>query len=86
MCNLLHKEINNLENISIFGEWCSNYYKILNPFWKDVLTIGDFCASQQIISNNDISSSVIWFNKHMNTKFFKNVLIFQIGQKKELIL
>ena len=31
-CSLLHNEVKNLENITIFdGEWCANYCKILNP-------------------------------------------------------
>ena len=70
-CNILHKDLKNLENITTFGgEWCANYYKILNPFWKAVFSYwADFCASQQIVSNNDISSSAIWFNKHLNTKY-----------------
>ena len=69
-CSLLHNEVKNLENITIFGgEWCAYYCKISNPFWKAVFSYwADFCASQQIISSNDISSSVIWFNKHLNTK------------------
>ena len=70
-CDMLHKEVKNLENITILGgAWCANYYKKSNPFWKDACSCWeDFCASQQIIFNNDISSSAILFNKHLNTKY-----------------
>ena len=49
---MLHKEVKNLENRTIFGEeWCAKYHKISNPFWKAVFSYwADFCASQQIIS------------------------------------
>ena len=69
-CKIRHKDLKNLENITICGgEWCTNYYKILNPFWKAVFTYwADFCASQKIVSNNNISSSALWFNKYLNTK------------------
>ena len=38
-CNMLHKEVKNLENITNFGgEWCANYHKISYPFWKAVFS------------------------------------------------
>ena len=78
--NLLHKkqdgfglvdiDVQNLENITVFGgEWVLKHCKALNPFWKDVFSYWrEFCASQQIVSNNEISCSAIWYNKCLNTE------------------
>ena len=67
---LLKIEIKNLKYITVLGgEWCAKFYSKLNPFWKDVFTYWtEFCASQKIMSNDDICKSPIWYNSNVNTK------------------
>ena len=67
--NLFHEEMRNLESITLFGgEYCAKFCKLLNPFWKAVFIYwAEFCASQQIKSNEDISNSALWFNKDLAT-------------------
>ena len=67
--NLFLEEMRNLESITLFGgEYCAKFCKLLNPFWKAVFMYwAEFCASQQIKSNEDISNSALWFNKDLAT-------------------
>ena len=75
-CSLIDIELQNLKNITVLGgERILKYQKTLNPFWKVVLSYWkDFCVSQQIVSNNDIACSAIWFNRWLNTEgiFYAN--------------
>ena len=62
---------------------CKN---IDNPFWHDVLKIFvEFQDSLKLQNDLDISTSPLWFNKSIKTKFIKNWYLKGIRQISDII-